>query len=143
LWHELVAFRDARFPSPGLGFADAHQGLFAAAHESRERCRNHLASVEARARATPGPADAVVTGLMRGFMAFAEGDYRAAIANLEPARLEADRIGGSHAQRELIEDTLIAAHLRSGTPDKARALIDQRLHRRPSARDQRWRTMAA
>ena len=53
------------------------------------------------------------------------------------------RIGGSHAQRELFEDTLIVACMRSGRPDKARAIIDRRLHQRPSARDERWRRHAA
>jgi hypothetical protein len=33
---------------------------------------------------------------------------------------------------------LIVACLRSGETGKARALIDRRLHRRPSARDRKW-----
>ena len=51
------------------------------------------------------------------------------------------RIGGSHAQRELREDMLIVACLRSGETGKARALIHRRLHRRPSARDRKWLAM--
>lgn len=50
------------------------------------------------------------------------------------------RIGGSHAQREMIEDTLLIALMRSGDAAKARELLDRRLHRRPSLRDARWRT---
>jgi hypothetical protein len=53
------------------------------------------------------------------------------------------RIGGSHAQRELIEDTFIVALIRSGEPARARALIDARLHRRPSSRDARWQAATA
>ena len=37
------------------------------------------------------------------------------------------RIGGSHAQRELWEDTLIAACLHSGRGGKAAGLISARL----------------
>jgi hypothetical protein len=48
------------------------------------------------------------------------------------------RIGGSHAQRELVEDTYIVALMRSGELPRARALLDARLHRRPSLRDARW-----
>jgi len=48
------------------------------------------------------------------------------------------RIGGSHAQREIIEDTLLVAFMKAGEPAKARGLLDRRLHRRPSARDTRW-----
>jgi hypothetical protein len=51
---------------------------------------------------------------------------------------EVVRIGGSHAQRELWEDTLIVACLRTGQAEKAQTLIEGRLHRRPSARDRRW-----
>jgi hypothetical protein len=53
------------------------------------------------------------------------------------------RIGGSHAQREIIEDTYIVALIRSGELSKARALLDKRLHRRPSPRDTRWLAAAA
>ena len=48
------------------------------------------------------------------------------------------RIGGSHAQRELWEDTLIVAYLRAGRPDKATKMISDRLRRRPSPRDKAW-----
>jgi hypothetical protein len=48
------------------------------------------------------------------------------------------RIGGSHAQRELWEDTFIAACLRAGYGDKAAPMISERLHRRPSTRDRAW-----
>jgi hypothetical protein len=57
---------------------------------------------------------------------------------LEPAMSELVRIGGSHAQRELWEDTLIVACLRGGHADKAAKLISARLERRPSARDEVW-----
>ena len=45
------------------------------------------------------------------------------------------RIGRSHAQREIVEDTFIVALIRSGELPRARALLDRRLHRRPSPRD--------
>jgi hypothetical protein len=48
------------------------------------------------------------------------------------------RIGGSHAQREIFEDTLIIAYLRSGQAAKAEPLLRSRLGRRSSARDQAW-----
>jgi hypothetical protein len=48
------------------------------------------------------------------------------------------RIGGSHAQRELWEDTFIVACLRGGHRDKAARLIADRLRRRPSTRDTAW-----
>jgi hypothetical protein len=53
------------------------------------------------------------------------------------------RIGGSHAQRELVEDTFVVALMRAGELPRARVLLDQRLHRRPSPRDDRWRAAMA
>ena len=48
------------------------------------------------------------------------------------------RIGGSGAQREMIQDMLLLALLRCGETGKAHQLLDRRLHRRPSPRDARW-----
>jgi hypothetical protein len=97
-----------------------------------------LAQLEARAadgKLAPGPA---AIDICRGMRAFAGGDNDAAIRLLEPAMAELVRIGGSHAQRELWEDTLIVAYLRGGHREKAAGLISTRLERRPSARDLAW-----
>ena len=77
-------------------------------------------------------------GLCRGIQAFADGDYNSAVHILEPLMPELVRIGGSHAQRELWEDTFIVACLRGGYAGKAARLISERLHRRPSVRDSAW-----
>jgi hypothetical protein len=43
----------------------------------------------------------------------------------------------------LYEDTLIVACLRAGQLQNALGLIDNRLHRRPSRRDEAWRSQAS
>ena len=48
------------------------------------------------------------------------------------------RVGGSHAQREVFEDTLMEAYLRAGQFDKAEGLLNNRLKRRESPRDAFW-----
>jgi hypothetical protein len=53
------------------------------------------------------------------------------------------RLGGSDAQREVVEDTRIAALLASGRCLEAQRVLDDRLDRRPSPRDVRWRERAA
>lgn len=60
------------------------------------------------------------------------------------AAIETDlwRVGGSDAQREIIEETRIAALLRAGRFLEARDVLDARLTRRHAARDQRWREVA-
>ena len=46
------------------------------------------------------------------------------------------RLGGSDAQREVVEETRLAALLRAGRYDDARRLIDHRLDRRQCRRDE-------
>jgi hypothetical protein len=82
----------------------------------------------------------VVPRLFRAMSAFAAGDYRVCVAQLSPVLDEVVRIGGSHAQRTLVEDTFIVALMKSGELARARAMLDERLHRRPSPRDTRWMT---
>ena len=48
------------------------------------------------------------------------------------------RIGGSHAQREVFEDTLLEAYLRAEQFDQAEAMLEERLARRASVRDTFW-----
>jgi hypothetical protein len=102
-----------------------------------------LAQLEAReasGKLAPGRA---AIDLCRGVKAFADGDNDNAVRLLEPAISELARIGGSHAQRELWEDTLIVACLRAGHGDKAARRISTRLDRRPSARDEAWSRQAS
>ena len=49
------------------------------------------------------------------------------------------RLGGSDAQREILEETRICALLRADRYDDARQVLDERLDRRRSPRDERWR----
>jgi hypothetical protein len=79
-----------------------------------------------------------VPQLCAGAAAFARGDYALAVGHLGAALPELTRIGGSHAQREVFEDTYILACLRVCTPDKAAERLKARLSRRPSARDEIW-----
>jgi hypothetical protein len=71
----------------------------------------------------------------------ASGDPSAAadgLAAIEPAVW---RVGGSDAQREIVEETRIAALLRAGRYLEARDVLDRRLDRRHSPRDRRWRRL--
>ena len=105
----------------------------------QERRIGEIKALDAAGKLPPGPS---LIALYRGIRAFAEGDYNEAVRVLEPIMPEIVRLGGSHAQRELCEDTLIVACLRAGHAEKARTLIDNRLHRRPSRRDEAWRRQA-
>jgi hypothetical protein len=65
--------------------------------------------------------------------AFGEGDYAETVRLLRPVRDRANRFGGSHAQRDLIDLTLIEAALRDGQLALARALIAERTDLKPDS----------
>jgi hypothetical protein len=63
--------------------------------------------------------------------AFGDGDYRQAASLLRGIRGHAHRFGGSHAQRDLIDLTLLEAALRSGQRALAVGLAAERRALRP------------
>ncbi|RTR01089.1 tetratricopeptide repeat protein [Halomonas nitroreducens] len=69
--------------------------------------------------------------LVQGFVAYWHGDYRLAAQQLHAARFIANRFGGSHAQRDVIDWTLTEAALRGGLHDLAAALAHERLALKP------------
>jgi hypothetical protein len=58
--------------------------------------------------------------------AFGDGNYAETVRLLRPIRNHAHRFGGSHAQRDLIDLTLIAAASRAGQTRLAAALLAER-----------------
>jgi hypothetical protein len=136
-WQEVAVYGDRYFPRAGAHFADGHYALVAAAtrNEVLETRLVELEALAANGRLAPGSS---AINLCRGIRAFAEGDNENAIRILEPLMPAVVRIGGSHAQRELWEDTFIVACLRGGRGAKAAKIISDRLRRRPSARDEAW-----
>jgi hypothetical protein len=72
-------------------------------------------------------------GLLEGFGAFAAGRFDRAIDTLSDVRESAHAVGGSHAQRDIVELTLIAAAARAGEHAKARNLASRRVARRPGS----------
>lgn len=117
--------------------------FLAAATGDREAVARRAAALTDFVEAGKLPAGPIVPAICLAFLAFADEDYATCVRILEPVAAEAVRIGGSGAQREIVEDTLLVALMRSGETAKARALLDRRLHRRPSPRDTRWHGLLA
>ncbi|WP_379062100.1 tetratricopeptide repeat protein [Mesorhizobium sp. UC74_2] len=65
--------------------------------------------------------------------AFGEGNYAETVRLLRPIRAVAHSFGGSHAQRDVIDLTLIEAALRDGNTPLARALTAERALARPES----------
>lgn len=139
LWEDVEKYAGARFPKPGIAFVEAHMGLLAAVSGQDAAA---VARIEANTRrVTDGtlPAGNVVPLIGRAAIAFANANYAECARLLDPSMKDVARIGGSGAQRQIVEDMLLLALMRSGESRKARDLLDRRLHRRPSQRDTLWR----
>lgn len=119
LWRELADYATQWFGRPGLSFVDMHTVLAYAMAGDEEK----LAVFKDNPR---GAAGDMVPPLARGFSAFARGDYGIAIAEIEPLLATHERLGGSRAQRDLLEYVVTAARLRAGRRDEARAMIERR-----------------
>ena len=83
-------------------------------------------------------ASEVTLPLVKGIGAFAQGDYAESARLIGPIHSQFVRLGGSHAQREVFEDTLLAAYMRSEQYDKAEDMLRERLSQRTSVRDTLW-----
>jgi hypothetical protein len=128
---------------PGPAFRDAHAALAFAVAGDEVAMGCMIDRLQDLADTGDVLASEVTLPLVQGMNAFAQGAYSEAVRCMEPLftapRLDQlARIGGSHAQREVFEDTLIEAYLRAEQFDKAEAMLHTRLQRRDSVRDLFW-----
>ncbi|HWT10505.1 MAG TPA: tetratricopeptide repeat protein [Roseomonas sp.] len=143
LWEAAAAYAAPLYTTAGFPFADVHIAMLDAATGDTAAVERRAAALAALVEAGTLAAGPVVPTLCRAVLAFGEGDYAGCVRLIESLAGEVVRIGGSGAQREIVQDTLLVALMRSGQAEKARALLDQRLHRRPSPRDAAWRAQCA
>ena len=137
-WEEV---RDQAAPAadaPGPAFRDAHAALAFASAGDEASFGRMVDGLEDLASKGNALAREVTLPLVRGIGAFANGAYDEAVKQIEPAFAQLTRLGGSHAQREVFEDTLLEAYLRAGHFDRAEELLRTRLNRRASVRDMYW-----
>ncbi|MFY0610740.1 MAG: tetratricopeptide repeat protein [Hyphomicrobiaceae bacterium] len=125
LWHEVSDYAQKMFPNPGIAFADVHAALaHAVAGESD--------ALEKVVKDAKGPARDLVSKMSEAFRAFAAQSWAEAIALLTPAMSDHERIGGSRAQRDLLEFMYLGALLRLDRTDEAQRLL---MMRRPMKAD--------
>jgi hypothetical protein len=137
-WTEVAAHARRHFPRATLAFADIHAALAEAGVSDDDGLQSRISGLQSLTRDGRLPPGEVAPALCAGMAALGRGDNAEAAETLEPVLADLSRIGGSHAQREIVEDSLIIAYLRSGQSAKAAPLLRTRLRRRPSARDDAW-----
>lgn len=69
----------------------------------------------------------------RALLAYAQGRFGVAVDLLHPIRHRINIFGGSHAQRDAIQRTLLEAALRDGRTQLARTLVSERVSIRPDS----------
>ena len=131
-WQRLVAVWDLDPAAAGhYAFNDLHAllALVGAGELARAQAWLQLARERAESSAGTNRAMAQEVGLplMRGMLAFVQGRHDDAIELLYPVRSLAHRFGGSHAQRDLIDQTLLAAAAQAGSRSVGRALLNERI----------------
>ncbi len=130
-WQKLREYGEQTFPKP-MVFIDAHGGLPYAALGDQAGLQRHIDLVHELAEKGRLPAGTVGATLTEAFGAYANGDWSKTISTLEPVLDEVVRIGGSRAQRDLINNTLLAAYIKDGRPEAAHAMVEQMTDRSPS-----------
>jgi len=129
-WRALYEYANSALPQPGNGLADLHVILALAVMGDEAALDVRARRMEALAGEGRYPSGSYLPSLSRGFAAFERGDFIAAIDALAPLAGQSERIGGSRAQHDLIEFTLLKACLDAQQPEHARRLL---LARRPGA----------
>lgn len=129
-WRALRDYANSALPSPGSGLADLHVILAQTVMGDEAAPDSRACQIEDLARAERYPSGTYLPALSRGFAAFECGDFPAAIEALAPLAGENERIGGSRAQHDLIEFTLLKAYLDAERLEEARSLLSAR---RPGA----------
>ncbi len=120
----LYAFNDAHamMAFVGAGRSDLMQRVLDAQAAAMQRAGDNAAFTRD-----------VGQPLTASIKAFGNGDYAEAVRLIRPVRGIAARFGGSHAQRDVFDLTLVEAAFRSGQLELARALSAERLHAKPES----------
>ena len=113
-------------------FVGVHVALGLATAEDADGLRRF--AVGAAGFTAPGSAE-LLPDVALGLASYVEGDHAAASERLLACEHDFVRFGGSHAQREVFEDTLIQALIRAGRLAEASTRLQARLDRRESPLD--------
>ena len=126
------------------GHADGKLYVFPDIHAAMSELRaGHIEAFDRRRRAMRKTADDgtelgaiyrdIGLPVVEGLRAFHHGAYVQAVDHLLPARFDLWKMGGSNAQRDVIDWTLAEAAVRAGQHDIALSLVHERLAVRPES----------
>jgi tetratricopeptide (TPR) repeat protein len=133
-WRDLVTRWDGHADGKTLMFNDLHAAMAELGSGQEALAEQRLAWMRETAASGAEPASCyrdVGIPLVEGLIAFHRGAYARAVELLQPVRFDLWRIGGSKAQRDVVDWTLTEAAVRAGQRDIALSLAHERLSMRP------------
>jgi hypothetical protein len=133
-WRDLAALWEGHADGKCLVFTDIHAAMAELRSGQEALVERRLAAMRETAAS-----DVEAAGLYRtvgipvveALRAFHRGAYDQAVTLLLQTRIDLWQIGGSHAQRDVVDWTLSEAAVRAGQRDVALALAHERLAARP------------
>ncbi|MEU9123109.1 tetratricopeptide repeat protein [Streptomyces sp. NPDC048506] len=135
-WARLADAWESRHDGPHYAFNDAHAVMAYVGAGRLARARQLVQDRERWLAAAPGVSNRAMTAdvglpVCRALIAYGEQDHARAAELLLPVRHRLHDFGGSHAQRDAIQRTLVEASLRAGRTELARTLLSERIQLRP------------
>jgi Flp pilus assembly protein TadD len=125
-WREMREFANSAFPRAGAAFSDMHIALTQAVAGDDVGLEARAGQMDELAREGRYPSGPLVPAVSRALAAFERQDFPGVIAALEPIVGELERIGGSRAQLDLVEFTLLRAYVGADRSDDARRMLSLR-----------------
>jgi tetratricopeptide (TPR) repeat protein len=121
-WTAISDYASQFFPNASLGFIDIHAALAHAMAGNTDALMRLIKN--------PNPATGeLVTPVAQAYRAIAQGNWANAVSLLVSAMADHARLGGSRAQRDLLEFSLLGALLKLGKDEEAKRLL---MLRRPA-----------
>ncbi len=118
-WKSISNYAIDNFPNTGTAFVDVHAALAHAMAGNREVLDKIISGAK-------GPAENIVRAIAEAFAAIAEENWVKASDRLTAIISDQERIGGSSAQRDLIEYALVDALVKQGRSNEANLLLTTR-----------------
>ena len=145
-WQHLMPLWKERASGSSSPFNDIHYAMTALRAGQPEALEPLLVAMRQTASRRDGMGAAyrdLAVPVVEAMAAFDQRDYAATLERLLPVRFDLWRMGGSKAQRDLVDWTLTEAALRSGNREMALSLANERLALRPgSVPNQRFHARA-
>ena len=133
-WTELADKAEARIGDTLSAFTQPHWMMALAATGREAAAARLLDAVEAAGRGNTAHATILREAALpacRAVLAHRQGRHADAVAALRPALGGLYRLGGSHAQQDVLEQLFLDAAMKAGLHDDARLLLERAAGRHP------------